>query len=70
MGKSSVEGWAVLAEKDYYDESIGFDKLIDYIDIAKMRQALENSGWNPDQIHDLREFDRDTLQAELDWLGR
>lgn len=44
------------------------DMLVDYIDIARMRQVLEKSGWNPEQIHDLREFDRETLQAELDWL--
>jgi len=63
-----VVGWAVLAEKDDYKGLHMDDMLVDYIDIARMRQTLENSGWNPDHIHDLREFDRETLQVELDWL--
>jgi hypothetical protein len=63
-----VEGWAVLAEKDDYSDVGMADMLVDYIDIILIRQVLENSGWNPDHIHDLREFDRETLQAELDWL--
>jgi hypothetical protein len=33
-----------------------------------MHQALIDAGWNPDQIHEVQEFDRDSLQAELDWL--
>jgi len=63
-----VEGWAVLAEKDDYSDVGMADMLVDYIDIILIRQVLENSGWNPDHIHDLREFDRETLQTELDWL--
>ena len=65
---SSVEGWAVLAEKDDYKDVEMSDLLVDYIDITRMRQALEDLGWDPDQIHDLREFDQETLQIELDWL--
>jgi len=63
-----VEGWAVLAEKDDYKDVKMEDLPVDYIDITRMRQTLEKSGWNPDHIHELREFDRETLQAELDWL--
>ena len=63
-----VEGWAVLAEKDDYDDPDMPDMLVDYIDIIRMQQTLENSGWNPDHIHDVREFNRKTFQAELDWL--
>ena len=66
--RNAVEGWAVLAEKDDYQGLNLGDMLVDYIDIILMRQVLENSGWNPDHIHDLREFNRETLQAELDWL--
>ena len=51
---SSVEGWAVLAEKDDYKDVEMSDLLVDYIDITRMRQALEDLGWDPDQIHDLR----------------
>lgn len=61
-----VDGWAVLAEKDDYN--MRTDLSVDYINISRMRQALEKSGWNPEQIHDVHEFDRDTLQTELDWL--
>lgn len=63
-----VEGWAILAEKDDYRDLNMTDMLVDYIDITRMRQALEKSGWNPDYIHDLREFDQEILQVELDWL--
>ena len=57
-----VEGWAVLAEKDFYQDVDMTDLSVDYINIARMRQALEASGWNPDHIHELREFNRETLQ--------
>jgi hypothetical protein len=64
---NAVNGWAVLAEKDDY-EAPDPDLPVDYINIALMRQVLEDSGWDPDHIHDLREFNRETLQTELDWL--
>ena len=66
--ENPVEGWAVLAEKDDYKDVDMTDMLVDYIDITRMRQALENAGWKPDHIHDLREFNRETLQVKLDWL--
>jgi hypothetical protein len=63
-----VEAYAVLAEKDDY-QAVGMtDLLVDYIDIERMRAALEALGWDPQQIHDLKEFDRESLQEELDWL--
>ncbi|MCJ7735033.1 MAG: caspase family protein [Anaerolineales bacterium] len=63
-----VEGWAVLAEKDDYSE-VGMSELpVDYIDISRMRGALEKLGWDPAQIHDLKEFDQEALKTELDWL--
>lgn len=63
----TVDGWAVLAEKDEYEPPHA-DLMVEYINIARMRQALEKSGWDPGHIHDLREFERETLEAELDWL--
>lgn len=63
-----VEGWAVLAERDKYEPQFKPDLLVDYIDITRMRQVLDNSGWNPDHVHELREFNRGTLKVELDWL--
>lgn len=66
--ENPVDGWAVLAVKDYYEDPNEPDIPVDYIDITLMRQALEASGWNPDHIHDLREFTRETFQAEMDWL--
>jgi hypothetical protein len=41
---------------------------VGYIGIRQMRQALEDAGWDPDQIRDLEEFDREALQDGLDWL--
>lgn len=66
--KNVVDGWAVLAEKDDYSDVDMADLPVDYINIIRLRQTLENSGWNPNHIHDLREFDRETLKGELDWL--
>lgn len=63
-----VEGWAVLAEKDDYTGLDMEDLPVDFIDIIRIRQTLENAGWNTDHIRDLRDFNRETLQAELDWL--
>jgi hypothetical protein len=63
-----VEGWAVLAQKDHY-EDVGMTSLdVDYIDIGRMREALENLGWMPENIHEVREFDEASLTAELNWL--
>jgi len=64
-----VQGWAVLAQKDDYSDVDMTDILVDYIGITQMRQVLEDSGWEPNHIHELREFDRETLQDNLDWLA-
>jgi len=63
-----VEGWAVLAVKEDYTEVGMHSNLTDYIDLDRMRDALISSGWDPNHIHESREFDRDSLQADLDWL--
>ena len=68
-GDGVVEGWAVLAEKDDYSDVGMSDLPVDYIGITQMRQVLANSGWHPDQIHELRGFDRETLQDNLAWLA-
>ena len=63
-----VEGWAVLAAKDDYDD-VGMTAMpVDYIDNARLLEALEDSGWDTDHIHEVREFNRESLQSELDWL--
>jgi hypothetical protein len=64
-----VQGWAVLAEKDDYSDVSMTDLLVDYINIAQMRQVLEEAGWAPDRIHEMREFDRESLRDELAWLS-
>lgn len=68
VGDDPVQGWAVLAEKDDYSDVDMTDLLVDHIDIVQLRQALEEAGWDPDHIHELPEFDRETLQDDLDWL--
>jgi hypothetical protein len=65
---AGITGWAVLAEKDDYSDVDMADLPVDYVGIQQMRQVLEGVGWDPDQIHDVEEFDRNTLQDELDWL--
>jgi uncharacterized protein (DUF885 family) len=68
-GDGVVEGWAVLAEKDDYSDVGMSDLPVDYIGITQMRQVLADSGWHPDQIYELRGFDRETLQDNLAWLA-
>jgi hypothetical protein len=68
-GGGKVSGWAVLAQKDDYSDVDMTDLPVDYIGITKMRQVLEDGGWESDHIHDLREFDRESLQHDLDWLA-
>ena len=63
-----VEVYAVLAEKDNYSDVDMSNLLVDYIDIKRMRGALEQMGWPAEQIHELKEFDQESLKAELDWL--
>jgi len=64
----TVTGWAVLAEKDDYDDVEMTNLPVGYIGIEQLRETLEAAGWDPDRIRDVREFDRDTLQDSLDWL--
>jgi hypothetical protein len=63
-----VDVYAVLAEKDDYSDVGMSDLLVDYIDIQRVREALEGLGWPSENIRDLKEFDRESLQIELDWL--
>ena len=62
-------GWAVLAQKDNYSDVNMTDLPVDYIGITQMREILINAGWNPKHIHELKEFDGETLRDDLDWLA-
>jgi uncharacterized protein (DUF885 family) len=64
-----VQGWAVLAEKDDYSDVDMTDLPVGYIGVTQMRQLLEDSDWEPDHIHEVREFDREALQHHVDWLA-
>jgi hypothetical protein len=64
-----VEVFAVLAEKDDYKDVGMTDLLVDYIDNARLREALISLGWPADSIIELREFDRMDLESELDRLA-
>jgi len=68
-GDGVVQGWAVLAEKDNYDDVEMTNLPVDYIGITQMHQLLLDSGWQEAQIHEAREFDRESLTSELDWLA-
>ena len=63
-----VVGYAVLAEKDDYKDEGMTDMLVDHIDIERMRQALIDQGWDPENIHELKEFTKRDLLEALDWL--
>jgi hypothetical protein len=63
-----VEYYAVLAQKDSYADVKMTALLVDYIDIKRLRGALEELGWPAENIHEVREFDKASLKAELDWL--
>jgi uncharacterized protein YcfL len=68
-GDGIVRGWAVLAEKDNYDDVEMTNLPVDHIGITQVHQLLLDSGWQEVQIHEAREFDRESLTAELDWLA-
>ena len=68
-GDGVVQGWAVLAEKDNYDDVYMTNLPVDYIGITQLHQLLLDSGWQETQVHEAREFDRESLIAELDWLA-
>ena len=63
-----VEGWAVLAAKEDYSAEGMTDLSANHIDIDRMHQALIDQGWDPDNIHELKEFSKSELLEELDWL--
>jgi len=64
----SGDGWAVLAEKDDYDDVQMANLPVDYINVARLHQLLLDSGWQDSHVRQVREFERDTLQEGLDWL--
>ena len=68
-GDGIVRGWAVLAEKDNYDDVQMTNLPVDYIGITQLHQLLLDSGWQEKNIHEAREFDRKSLISELDWLA-
>ena len=63
-----VEVFAVLAQKDSYNDVGMSALLVDYIDIKRLRGSLEELGWPAENIHEIREFDQESIQIELDWL--
>ena len=69
-GDGVVQGWAILAEKDNYNDVYMTNLPVDYIGMAQMRQLLLDSGWQEAQIHEAREFDQESLIVELDWLAK
>lgn len=63
-----VEVYAVLAAKDDYKDVGMTDLLVDYVDLTRLRAALESLGWPAESIIELREFTREDLIVELDRL--
>ncbi len=65
-----VNGWAVLAEKDSYDDVEMTHLPIGYTNTLQLRQVLLNFGWPASRIREVREFDRASLRQSLDWLAK
>jgi hypothetical protein len=63
-----VEGYAVLAEKDDYSAEAMTPLPVDYIDVERVKEVLIDQGWDPENIHELKEFTKRDLLDELDWL--
>jgi hypothetical protein len=68
-GDGIVRGWALLAEKDNYDDVQMTNLPVDYIGVTQLHQLLLDSGWQEAQIHEAREFDQESMTGELDWLA-
>jgi hypothetical protein len=69
-GDGIVMGWAVLAEKDNYDDVEMTNLPVDFAGIVQLRGLLEGFGWPAEHIRELREFDRPTLEEGLAWLAQ
>jgi len=68
-GDGVVRGWAVLAEKDDYQDVQMTDLPIDYVNVTLLRQQLLAAGWPESHIRELREFDADGIRQGLGWLA-
>lgn len=69
-GDGVVNGWAVLAEKDNYDDVKMTNLPIGYTNTLQLRQVLTEFGWQASRIRELREFDRSSLHQSLEWLAQ
>ncbi len=69
-GDGLVNGWAVLAEKDNYDDVKMTNLPIGYTNTLQLRQVLLNLGWQASRIREVREFDQASLRQSLDWLAK
>ncbi len=69
-GDGVVNGWAILAEKDNYDDVKMTNLSIGYINILQLREVLLDSGWQASRIREVREFDQADLRQSLDWLAK
>jgi formylglycine-generating enzyme required for sulfatase activity len=69
-GDGVVNGWAVLAEKDSYDDVKMANLPIGYTNTLQLRQVLLDSGWQASRIREAREFDQASLRQSLDWLAK
>jgi len=58
-----VNGWAVLAEKDNYDDVKMTNLPIGYTNTLQLRQVLLNFSWQASRIREVREFDQARRQA-------
>ncbi|MBN1266412.1 MAG: hypothetical protein JXA25_13020 [Anaerolineales bacterium] len=67
-GDGITNRWAVLFEKDGYDD-VGMTNLpVDYISMNLIEALLLESGWELARIHSIPEFSQKDFVEELNWL--
>jgi hypothetical protein len=67
--EAGVQGWALLADKNFYSDVGMADLPVDYVNLKRVRQVLLDSGWQESHIQELYEFDQEGIRQGLNWLA-
>jgi len=60
--------YAVLMEKDQYDDVWMSNLRVDYVSMGLIEDLLLEAGWTSDNIHAVPEFTQDDIVQQLNWL--
>ena len=67
--EQGIQGWAVLVAKEDYTDTGHTNLDTDFLNLTQLRSLLVYSGWQADQILELRDdFGSDEIRKSLDWL--